>query len=200
MPLLTIRGLTRPGLAPAFFDLPGGALVTLSGPSGAGKTLLLRAVADLDPNEGEVQLDGLDRNAMAAPDWRRQVTYVPAESGWWEDRVDAHFAEWDIAAPLAARLLLPASCGAWPVSRLSTGERQRLALVRAFVQMPRVLLLDEPTSGLDPAATAVVEAVLREKAGGGVGVLMVTHDRAQARRLGDRHLRIEDGKIEEIAA
>jgi len=197
--LLTIRGLTRPGLEPVFLDLSDGEMITLSGPSGSGKTLFLRAIADLDPNGGDVQLDGQDRDAMPAPDWRRMVTYVPAESGWWADRVDAHFTDWDIAAPLAMRLSLPADCGGWPVSRLSTGERQRLALARAFVQMPRVLLLDEPTSGLDPAATAAVEGVLREKVSDGIAVLLVTHDRGQARRLGGRHFRIEKGCVEEAA-
>jgi len=63
-------------------------------PSGAGKSLLLRAIADLDPNEGTVKLDGMLREAVPAPHWRSQVTYVAAEPGWWGDTVQEHFTAW----------------------------------------------------------------------------------------------------------
>jgi len=59
--MLAVRNLTRPGLEPTSFELAAGECVALRGPSGAGKTLLLRALADLDPNEGEVALDGTPR-------------------------------------------------------------------------------------------------------------------------------------------
>src|SRR5215831_4060928 len=68
-----------------------------------GKTLLLRAIADLDPNDGFVSLDGRDRAAIAAPEWRRLVGYVPAEPGWWADTVGEHFAEWAAASALVAQ-------------------------------------------------------------------------------------------------
>ena len=55
------------------------------GPSGSGKSLFLRALADLDPNEGDLRLDGESREAMSGPQWRRRVTYVAGESGWWDD-------------------------------------------------------------------------------------------------------------------
>ncbi len=97
--------------------------------------------------------------------------------------------------PLIERFLLPAGCGDWPVARLSTGERQRLALARALVQSPRVLLLDEPTSGLDPDATAAVETELRDRMANGVGILMVTHDAAQANRLAQARLQIDNDRV-----
>lgn len=193
--MLTVRGLARLALGPADFDLASGQCIAVTGPSGAGKTLLLRAIADLDPAEGEVLLDGVSRSSMAAPDWRAKVTYVPAEAGWWEETVQPHFSAWREAVPLIERFLLPSGCGDWPITRLSTGERQRLALARALVQSPRVLLLDEPTSGLDPDATVAVETELRAQLAGGVGILMVTHDAAQADRLAQVRLQIGDGRV-----
>ena len=197
--MLSVRALERQGLAPCSFEIAAGDCVALVGPSGSGKTLLLRAIADLDPNQGEVALDGAVRGAMPAPGWRRQVAYVPAEAGWWADRVGEHFADWAAAEPLVERLGLPADCRDWPVQRLSTGERQRLALARALALDPRVLLLDEPTSGLDEAATDAVEALVAERLAAGAAALWVSHDRAQAKRVARRRLEIAGGHVSEAA-
>lgn len=83
----------------------------------------------------------------------------------------------------------------WRVDRLSTGERQRMALLRAMVQSPKVLLLDEPTSALDPEVTAKVENLIHEKVEGGASVIMVTHDKAQATRMSSRRYLIEKGAL-----
>lgn len=197
--MLSIEGLTRPGIAPADLHLEAGACVALSGPSGAGKSLFLRAIVDLDPNQGRLTLDGEDRDHMPAPRWRRLVAYVPAESGWWSDTVADHFPDPEAAAPLLAELGLPGEALGWPVTQLSTGERQRLALARALVTGPRVLCLDEPTSGLDPEAAARVEAILRRRLDDGVAILFVTHDQAQAGRLAGRRLTMEKGVLAEAA-
>ena len=195
--MLTVSGLQRLHISVSF-DLQDGECVALQGPSGVGKTLLLRSVADLDPNEGTVKLDGTPREAMPAPAWRKQVTYLAAEPGWWSDTVQEHFTNWDDALPLVERLGLPADCGPWPIQRLSTGERQRLGLVRALMLRSRVLLLDEPTSGLDPASAAAVEALIAERMADGTSVLWSTHDDAQARRVGSRIFAMTpDGRIQE---
>ncbi len=194
-PALTLGGLWRPGLEPASLRIAAGECVALSGPSGAGKTLLLRAIADLDPNAGEVRIGALARDAMAAPAWRRQVVYVAAESGWWADTVGPHFADPDAAAGIIEDLGLAREALGWPVGRLSTGERQRLALVRALALQPRVLLLDEPTSGLDPESTSRVEHRLRRALSGGAAILLVTHDRQQAERMTNRHLTMTRGRL-----
>lgn len=196
-PLLAVRGLARPGLAPASFDLAAGECLAVAGPSGAGKSLLLRAIADLDPNDGELTLDRRSRDAMPAPAWRRVVAYLPAESGWWGDRVGDHFADWSAAAPLAEALGLPADCRNWPVARLSTGERQRLALARALALEPRVLLLDEPTSALDPESRDAVEALVRRHLERGGAALWVTHDAEQAARVARRRMAMEAGRLGE---
>lgn len=193
--MLLIRHLTRPGLEPVDLELAPGQCIALSGPSGGGKSILMRAIADLDPNQGEVSLGGQSRDSMPAPLWRRQVVYVPAEAGWWADRVGGHFPDPDIAVPLMVRLGLPREVLEWEISRLSTGEKQRLALSRALLVGPRVLLLDEPTSGLDPEAAANVEAMLQERLADGVAVMMVTHDAKQAERMASKHLRMEAGAL-----
>jgi phosphate-transporting ATPase len=196
--MLTIRHLSRSGLVPFDLDIADGECLALSGPSGAGKTILLRAIADLDPNQGaEVSLDGVRREAIDAPQWRRKVTYLPAEAGWWEDTVAAHFPDREAASALLPHLNLPAEALDWPVSRLSTGERQRLALARVLLLAPRVMLLDEPTSGLDPTATACVEAILKERLAEGAAILLVTHAPEQANRMAQRLLVIDHGRLTE---
>jgi len=195
--MLTVSSLKRLHISVSF-DLQDGECVALQGPSGVGKTLLLRSIADLDPNEGTVRLDGTLREAMPAPAWRKQVTYLAAEPGWWSDSVQEHFTRWDAALPLVTRLGLPDDCGPWPIQRLSTGERQRLGLVRALMLRSRVLLLDEPTSALDSASVAVVEALIAEQIANGTSAIWSTHDNAQARRVGSRIFAMgPDGCIEE---
>lgn len=195
--MLSIRGLARPGLAPVDLDLSAGECVAVLGPSGAGKTLFLRAIADLDPNEGEASLGGEARSSMSGPAWRRRVGYLAAESGWWADGVGAHFTDTNAATPIVEGLGLPADVFGWQVARTSTGERQRLALARLLEQAPEAMLLDEPSSGLDAAAAADVEALIRERLAAGAAVLIATHDRALAGRIAARRLTVEAGKVTE---
>jgi ABC-type multidrug transport system ATPase subunit len=197
--MLSIRGLTRPGLGPVDLDLAAGECVAVLGPSGAGKTLLLRAIADLDPNQGEASLGGEPRSGMSGPAWRRRVGYLAAESGWWADGVGAHFADTNEAAPIIAALGLPAEVFGWQVARASTGERQRLALARLLIQAPEVMLLDEPSSGLDAEAAARVEALIRERLAAGAAALIATHDPALAGRMAARRLAVEGGKVTEAS-
>ncbi len=82
---------------------------------------------------------------------------------------------------------------------LSSGERQRLALARAWALEPEVLFLDEPTSALDPSATRVVEEIVEAIARAGTRVIMITHDLAQAKRLGDEVIFMNRGRVLERA-
>lgn len=79
--------------------------------------------------------------------------------------------------------------------RLSTGERQRLALIRAVVARPAVLLLDEPTSSLDEESVASVESLLAALLHDGLILVLVTHDSTQAERMGNQTLQIARGKV-----
>jgi ABC-type iron transport system FetAB ATPase subunit len=194
-PRLRVAGLHSPLAGPFDFSAGRGECVAVTGPSGAGKSLLLRMIADLDPSDGEVWLDGRERAQFAAPDWRRRVAYAAAEPGWWDERVAPHFSEIAAARPLAARLGVADELLDGPVLRLSTGERQRLALVRTLLLDPPVLLLDEPTGALDAASVERVETLLRERLTGGVTVLLVTHDAALAMRLGDRHFAMRERRL-----
>lgn len=193
--LLKIEQLQRHGLQTINLEVPSGTCIAIRGQSGAGKSLLLRAIADLDPNIGNVTLDGKDRNSFAPHQWRRAVCYVPAESGWWLNDVQDHFEYPDIAAGYLVRLGFPDDALTWRVDRLSTGERQRMALLRAMVQGPKVLLLDEPTSALDPEATAKVESLIHEKVESGATIIMVTHDKNQATRMSSERYVIEKGGL-----
>ena len=193
--MLEARKLSRLTLGPVDLSLEAGEVVALRGASGSGKTLLMRALADLDPCRGDVLLDDVERRAFFAPDWRKAVAWVPAEAGWWSDTVIEHFTDWQVALPLIEELGLSPDCGGWQVSRASTGERQRLALVRAISQQPKVLLLDEPTSGLDRQSVAQVETLIARLAGAGASGLWATHDEDQAARVASRALLIENGKL-----
>ena len=134
VPGLKISGLSRLGLGPIDLELNPGEITTIMGPSGAGKTMLLRAIADLDPNLGDVFINGTHRNDMDACQWRKRVVYVPAISGWWEEKVGPHFnggAE-DTTRTLLHGLGLETTSLGWNVAHLSTGEKQRLGLARAL--------------------------------------------------------------------
>lgn len=197
--MLVLENIARDPLKPVSLQLAAGECVTISGKSGSGKSLLLRAIADLDPHTGTASLEGVPRDDMPPTTWRRKVTYVSAQSGWWFDRVGDHFEYPDIAAPYLPRLSLSSKAMDWPVQRLSTGEQQRLALIRAMVQVPKVLLLDEPTSALDPEATAEVEGLMHEKLAGGTSIVLVSHDPRQAARMCPKHYTMTAGELTRAA-
>ena len=189
---LRVDRLRSAQAGPFSFAVPAGGCLAVTGPSGSGKSLLLRMIADLDPHEGDAWLDGIAQSATPAPAWRRQVGLAPAEPGWWLERVGGHF---DGRPPDAAALGLPPDIWEREVARCSTGERARLALLRALAGNPRVLLLDEPTGALDGAATAAVEALLTARRAAGLAVVLVTHDPAQAARLGSAWMHMDAGRL-----
>ncbi len=192
--MLIVNGLRTKAGGPVGFEFRGGEIIAVRGPSGSGKSLMLRALADLDPAEGEVSLDGTPRARIPAPEWRRRVALVPAESGWWDDRVGAHFPDGDDSGLIVRLGLAPAVLN-WEVRRLSTGERHRLAIARALALDPKVWLFDEPTAALDAEAARRVEAVITQGRDRGVAILLVTHDDVQAARLADRTLTMADGRL-----
>jgi putative ABC transport system ATP-binding protein len=194
-PRLRVADLQSRLAGPFELAIAAGECVAVSGASGAGKSLLLRMIADLDPSDGEAYLDGAARSAIPAPAWRRQVAYLAAEPGWWDDAVAAHFPDLTTARAMAARLDLKPELFDGAVLRLSTGERQRLALVRTLLAAPPALLLDEPTGALDEGSRGLVETLLRERLETGCAMLLVTHDPAQAARLARRRFVMAGGRL-----
>lgn len=159
--------------------------------------MLLRLIADLDPGFGKVSLSGKQREDFTAPAWRSRVIYQAAEPAWWAPSAALHFpaAAASRVADLMAALGLDPTLLEADIARLSTGERQRLALIRSLVRSPAVLLLDEPTASLDSASTLAMESLLREHLATGLGIVMVTHSREQAARMGHRHFEMRDGRL-----
>lgn len=194
---LVIDNLKGAIVGPVSFRVASGACAAIVGPSGSGKSLLLRMIADLDPNDGDVRLGEMSRARVAAPAWRRRVIHVAAEAGWWNPTVEAHVPANMLpqAKAMADRLGLAADYLGRPVGTLSTGEKQRLALVRALVRQPDALLLDEPTSALDTASVARVEDLLRDQLRAGTVLVLVTHDSDQARRLGTDRYQMASGRL-----
>lgn len=191
--LESVRYLDR---GPIDLKLDPGESVAISGPSGAGKSLLLRAVADLIPWEGRIYLDGEECSDVMAPLWRRRVGLLLAESQWWDDTVGEHLGEG--ADAMLAPLGFDPEVRDWEIRRLSTGEKQRLALVRLLANGPAALLLDEPTASLDRVNVEIAESIIsrycREH---GAPALWVSHDAEQARRLCTRGYRFNNGRLEQ---
>jgi len=180
-------------------NLASGEIDCLVGDSGSGKSLLLRAIADLIVNDGRVEWDGKLRETYSPQEWRRSVCFLPAEILWWEKTVGEHFENRPSEEALA-RLRLPLEALDWEPARLSMGERQRLGFLRLLDRGPAVLLLDEPTANLDEEAASIVESEIleyvRER---NACALWVTHSAAQAKRVASRVWRMEAKRLTPIA-
>jgi len=179
------------------FTLPKGGVTAIIGPNGAGKSLTLRLCHGLlAPCAGSVrwQTDtGRRRHAMVFQrpvmlrrSARANIMHALGAVGMTEaaSRADAALARFGLAA-LAER----------PARLMSGGEQQRLAIARAWALEPEVLFLDEPSSQLDPGATRQIEQVIAALAAEGMTILMTTHDLGQARRLSQRILFLNRGRL-----
>lgn len=196
---LTVESVTTViGLSVSFRVEPGECFC-LSGASGAGKSLLLRALADLDPHQGTVCLGTWECAKISPNLWRQRVGYLPAESAWWGTHVHNHFAPTSTLAPMLEHLGFQGDILQKPISQLSSGQRQRLAIVRTLSVMPRALLLDEPTANLDDHSkerveTLVVQFMVKHK----IPVVWVTHDLQQIKRLAHQHGHLEEGCLKPV--
>lgn len=198
--MLRIDQLRTPPLPPLTFSVSDGECLLVEGPSGSGKTRLLRAIADLDPASGHVFLNGAERREMPAPQWRKRVRYASAEPAWWTDTAAEAFSAVSAGTPSAtapertARLLtalgLSPAILERPLSALSTGERQRLALARALIDDPPVLLLDEPVAALDMQSAALVAELLRFQLLAGRSLIVAAHGDNPVSRLAATRLQL----------
>lgn len=198
---LSVRNVTFLDKGPYSFSVERGQCIGLTGKSGIGKTQLFRAITDLIPSGGEILLEGTPCSAMSPTEWRTKVTMVPADSSWWYDKVGDHFPLANLTSLQENCILLGLSPEilSWQVSRLSTGERQRLALLRTLQNQPTVLLLDEPSSGLDRYHTGLMEDFVDNyRKISEPAIVWVSHDPEQLGRVADRELRMEQNGLYDL--
>jgi ABC-type iron transport system FetAB ATPase subunit len=186
--VLDAQAVSGVHFAPVSLQLAAGELLCLFGVSGSGKSQFLRALVDLELHQGAVFLQGVEQQQMAAPLWRRMVAYLPAESGWWATRVGEHFVIQPTVDELGS-LGLDETILMREVEGISSGERQRLGLLRLLVQRPQVILLDEPSANLDPESTLKMEQVVRAYVQQAqAAAIWVSHDPLQRARIADRSM------------
>ena len=182
--------------------------VALVGPYSSGKSTLFRILALLEKVDAG-QVNYLENGAALAQnlELRRRFTLVLPRPGIFNTTVFNNVAyglkirgvkSGELEArvrEILASVGLAHKGGQWALD-LSSGETKRLGLARAMVLAPEILFLDEPTANIDPRNTEIIEdIILRMKAGGRAAILMITHDPAQADRLGDELLYLKDGRL-----
>ncbi|PQO23247.1 ABC transporter ATP-binding protein [Rhodobacteraceae bacterium WD3A24] len=185
-------------------DLAGGGITMVLGPNGAGKSLLLKVLHGLiAPDTGRVLWDG--RPAGQATRRRQAMVFqrpvlLRRSAAANIDFVLRARGRRDRARrdALLAHVGLDAHASR-PARRLSGGEQQRLALARALATGPELLFLDEPTASLDPASVLRIEQVVAAARADDTGVVFVTHDVGQARRLADDIVFLHRGRVVEHA-
>lgn len=183
-----------------------GDVLAIVGSSGAGKSSFLRLLNRLDePTDGTVYLDGTDYRELDPQQLRRRVGLVPQEpallAGTVRENVAAsdHVRDEPIDDRRVGALLERVDLAGYEdrnVGGLSGGERQRVAIARTLYVAPEMLLLDEPTSHLDAGTERQIEELLEELIReDDLTCVLVTHDVAQAERLCDRVVELEDGAV-----
>jgi putative ABC transport system ATP-binding protein len=177
------------------------AVTVLAGPSGAGKSTLLRLGNRLDiPSAGSVRFRGEDSAAIDPRELRRRVGMVFQKPVPFAGSVRANLK---VGAPLAGdeelagtleRVGLEASMLDRVADDLSGGEAQRMCIARTLLTQPEVILMDEPTSALDHENRLGIEHLAKELAQEGIGILWVSHDLSQVRRIADHAVVLIDGR------
>jgi heme exporter protein A len=205
---IEVRGVTRRfgatlALRQVSTTFEAGTLTFLEGPNGAGKSTLLAILGTvLRPTSGTVWYEPLGEDQTDA---RRHIGWVAHESHCYRElsgrrniELVAQIHGLSHVAKQVDRVIARVGADVFadrPVGTLSRGQRQRIALARALVHDPGVLLLDEPWTGLDVASVDRLEAVIKEEVARGSLVIAVTHGAGTAERLGARRVRIEGGRI-----
>ncbi len=187
----------------------GGKIIVLIGVNGAGKTTLLRIGAGLEkPDKGRILFDD---KPIADKELRRVATLVFQRTAMFSMSVHDNLAfGLKIRGKSASEIRDRIAEALHDVGlkdfekrkakRTSGGEQQRIALARAFLLEPRILLLDEPTANLDPHSATIIENAIMKRKNKDSIIVLATHNLSQAKRLGDEVVHIHAGRIVESAS
>ena len=193
------------------FELESGEVMCLRGKSGAGKTTLIRCICNLDKaDKGTISINGIESLVDGKPNKAYQNTVGMVSQGF-DLFPNMTVMENLILAPVSRKLMtkdeakkaatvllesldIGDKADSYP-SRLSGGEKQRVAVARACILSPSVLFFDEPTSALDINSTREVANLIEDISSRGISVVIITHDESFYDMLGARQILIEKGKI-----
>jgi heme ABC exporter ATP-binding subunit CcmA len=193
-----------PALAGADLDVTAGEILLVRGPNGAGKTSLLRACAGLLPivsGQAEVLGHDLRRDRRSV---RRRVGLLGHAGFLYDDLTVEQNVGFAVRAaggpagavePSLARLGLVGRLRRVPVSRLSAGQRRRVAIAAIVARRPPLWLLDEPHAGLDRDARDLLDGLVREAVGGGATVVFASHEADRATALAHRVVTMAGGRV-----
>lgn len=211
-PAILTEGLTKHyGDVEALIDLDlsvgPGEVFGFLGPNGAGKTTMIRTVLDLiRPTNGRASILGMDSHESAV-EIRRHVGYLPGDLALYPNLTGqetlTYFAnlrggvDWSYVDELADRFNSDLSK---KVSDYSSGNRQKVGLIQAFMSKPEVLILDEPSTGLDPLVQQDFQALLRETAAEGRTVFLSSHTLSEVERVAHRVGIIRQGRLVVVEA
>ena len=200
---VTVKRRGKTILGPVTLDLAEQGFTIVLGPNGAGKTTFLKAMHGIERlSAGRVEWP------VSESDARRQQSYVFQTPTMLRRTVAANLA-YPLELLKVPKAEIADSVQTWaaaiglegalkrPATRLSGGERQKLAVGRALIRNPKVLFLDEPCANLDGRATREIEALLRNANEAGTRIIMTIHNFGQARRLASDILFLLSGKIHE---
>ncbi len=194
---LTRRFGSRTVVNDITFAVSRAEIVALLGPNGAGKTTTLRMLAGLiAPTSGSVAIDGVPLTKATGTSLRSRIGFLTEAPGLW-DRLTVRenlriyaglygLAHAERTIDRALEMFELTGCRSARAAELSKGMRQKVALARALLHEPAVLLLDEPSSGLDPEVMRMVRRLLEERRAAGCSILVSTHNLDEAERLADR--------------
>ena len=197
-PAIRTEALTKHyGEFPALVDLDlevhAGEVFGFLGPNGAGKTTMIRTILDeIFPTSGRATILGMDSHAQSV-EIKRHIGYVPGDLAMYPNLTGrdtiTYFAnlrggvDWDYVETLAERLGADLTK---KVGDLSSGNRQKVGLIQAFMNRPDALIMDEPSSGLDPLVQREFQAMMREVADEGRTVFLSSHTLSEVQRVADR--------------
>lgn len=198
---------SQPAVVDLTFQAPAGAITAMLGPNGAGKTTALRLITGaLLPDRGQIRVFDLDPGSSQGESVRRRCGVVTAKPSLYDrlsglDNLRYSAELFGLGRGSAVDRQLRAAAEQFgidaaltqPVGGYSTGMKTRLALARAVVHEPELLLLDEPTSGLDPESSATVLELVRAMSDDGRTVILCTHLLAEADGLADQVVVLEQG-------